>query len=588
MSYLVLARKYRPQTFEEVVGQSHVTTTLKNAIMSDRVAHAILFSGPRGTGKTTVARILAKTINCKANRETPSPTPCNTCRSCIEITSGSAVDVFEIDGASNNNVDQIRDLRDNVRYMPAHSPFKIYIIDEVHMLSIAAFNALLKTLEEPPAHVKFFFATTEPHKIPITILSRCQRHDMRRVDLDKISEHLAKLSTLEGVSVDEQSLALIAQESGGSVRDSLSLLDQVIASSIGDVSHDQVLGILGTVDRKHLFDLTTALLERDIPTMLALIDEIYSRGHDLKKLYTRITEHIRHLLIVKMTRDSGRLVDATSHELEAMKHQAASVSQVYLTRIMDLLFNEEATIRFASQPRYALEMALIKIMQTEPALPIDTLIEKLDKLRDGLPDSGPVPPTSAPPPGGSFSGPGPGSPMRMAEVNESRSGFSPQAQGAPREIPPGPHAEPQASPRPLPEQPANRAPVALYNPSAPLEQTWHTFITWFSTANPSLAPSLSQSALLSVSDQDIQIEIGGSNFNIQRITHDKNKTIITQACREFFRHQGKVTLVPNYDGVNANKKKQEEHQKLKQETLNHPVVSEAIKVFEGTVDITIL
>lgn len=173
MSYLVLARKYRPQTFEEVVGQGHVTTTLANAVMAGRLAHAILFSGPRGTGKTTVARILAKTINCEKNRNTPSAVPCNTCRSCVEITNGSAVDVFEIDGASNNSVDQVRDLRDNVRYMPAHSPYKIYIIDEVHMLSLAAFNALLKTLEEPPAHVKFMFATTEAHKIPVTILSRC-------------------------------------------------------------------------------------------------------------------------------------------------------------------------------------------------------------------------------------------------------------------------------------------------------------------------------------------------------------------------------------------------------------------------------
>ena len=209
MSYLVLARKYRPQTFEEVIGQDHITRTLANAISSDRVAHAILFSGPRGTGKTTVARILAKTMNCKKG---PAPIPCNECRSCKEITSGRAVDVYEIDGASNNSVDQIRELRENVRYMPAHSLYKIYIIDEVHMLSKSAFNALLKTLEEPPSHVMFIFATTEPNKIPITILSRCQRHDFRRISLESISKHMSLLCSKEGKDIKNESLELIARE----------------------------------------------------------------------------------------------------------------------------------------------------------------------------------------------------------------------------------------------------------------------------------------------------------------------------------------------------------------------------------------
>ncbi|MBL0713757.1 MAG: DNA polymerase III subunit gamma/tau [Desulfosarcina sp.] len=225
MGYLVLARKYRPQSFEEVVGQVHVTQTLANAIRHQRVAHAILFSGPRGTGKTSVARILAKAMNCMQGA---TPSPCNQCRSCIEITNGSAADVFEIDGASNNSVDQVRELRENVKYMPAYSPHKIYIIDEVHMLSTAAFNALLKTLEEPPPHVIFLFATTEAHKIPITILSRCQRYDFRRVDFDKLVGHMARLCQKEDIVLPEESLATIAREAGGSIRDALSLLDQVM------------------------------------------------------------------------------------------------------------------------------------------------------------------------------------------------------------------------------------------------------------------------------------------------------------------------------------------------------------------------
>ncbi|WP_054701283.1 DNA polymerase III subunit gamma/tau [Desulfosarcina cetonica] len=228
MGYLVLARKYRPQTFDAVVGQQHVTQTLKNAIKAGRVAHAILFSGPRGTGKTTVARILAKAMNCETG---PTETPCNHCRSCMDITAGRGVDVFEIDGASNNSVEQVRELRDNSRYMPAHSRFKIYIIDEVHMLSIAAFNALLKTLEEPPAHVMFLFATTEAHKIPITILSRCQRHDLKRIDLAAVVGHMESLCRQESVAISTNNLWRIARESGGSMRDALSLLDQILPAA---------------------------------------------------------------------------------------------------------------------------------------------------------------------------------------------------------------------------------------------------------------------------------------------------------------------------------------------------------------------
>ncbi|MBU4053265.1 MAG: DNA polymerase III subunit gamma/tau, partial [Proteobacteria bacterium] len=245
MSYLVLARKYRPQSFEDVVGQEHVTRTLTNAISMGRVHHAVLFSGPRGTGKTTVARILAKALNCEQG---PTKTPCNVCSSCVEITSGSGVDVFEIDGASNNSVDQVRELRDNSKYMPAHSRYKIYIIDEVHMLSIAAFNALLKILEEPPAHVLFFFATTEPQKIPLTILSRCQRHDFKRIDAKDTMAQLKKLCEMEGFHIDVESLAIIAREAGGGMRDALSLLDQLMASAEGDLTHERLMDILGVVD----------------------------------------------------------------------------------------------------------------------------------------------------------------------------------------------------------------------------------------------------------------------------------------------------------------------------------------------------
>ncbi len=326
MSYLVLARKYRPQTFDEIVMQDHITRTLTNAIVSNRVAHAILFSGPRGTGKTTVARILAKAMNCK---EGPIPAPCNVCRSCIEITTGNAVDVFEIDGASNNSVDQVRELRENVKYMPAHSLYKIYVIDEVHMLSLAAFNALLKTLEEPPSHVMFIFATTELRKIPVTILSRCQHHDFRRIDVESISKHLETICSKENVDIAVESLRLIAHEADGSMRDALSLLDQVMTCSDGAVSHDQVLELLGVLDRKIIFDLSAAIFSKDTSGLLDMVEEIYASGHDMKKLYRDFIEHFRNLLVVKMGDKIDRLVNLSADEVRSMVEQVKDVSEIF-------------------------------------------------------------------------------------------------------------------------------------------------------------------------------------------------------------------------------------------------------------------
>ncbi|MCU0615042.1 MAG: DNA polymerase III subunit gamma/tau, partial [Desulfobacterales bacterium] len=306
MAYLVLARKYRPQTFEDVVKQDHVTLTLKNAIASNRMAHAVLFSGPRGTGKTTVARILAKAMNCDKG---PTPVPCNMCKSCHDITSSGAVDVYEIDGASNNGVEQVRELRDNIKYMPAHSRYKIYIIDEVHMLSTAAFNALLKTLEEPPAHVLFIFATTEPHKIPLTILSRCRRHDFRRISIDAITDHLETICKKENFDIEKESLDLMAREAGGCMRDALSLLDQVMTCSQGGVARDQILNVMGVIDRKLIFDMTDGILAANVPDILMVMDEIYDRGQDMKKLYSDLLEHFRNLLVVKLAKNIDKLVD---------------------------------------------------------------------------------------------------------------------------------------------------------------------------------------------------------------------------------------------------------------------------------------
>ncbi|MDM8515225.1 DNA polymerase III subunit gamma/tau [Desulfobacterales bacterium HSG16] len=381
MSYLVLARKYRPQTFEDVVAQTHVTHTLKNAIEADRVAHAILFSGPRGTGKTTVARIMAKAMNCEQG---PASEPCNQCQSCKEITSGSAVDVFEIDGASNNGVDNIRELRDNIRYMPAHSRYKIYIIDEVHMLSTAAFNALLKTLEEPPPHIMFFFATTESNKIPVTILSRCQRHDLKRLESASIINHMASLCLAEGKKVDHEGLEIVAKESGGCMRDALSLLDQVLTCADGEITSKQIIDILGVIDSQILFDISDAILKQDLAKILEILDTVYERGHSVKELYSSLLGHFRNLLMVRITDNAAKLMDLPAREIQSMKAQANQVSDIYLGRMLDILFKEEASVLFSAHSQIALEMAFIRMFQTRPGLPIDTLIEKLDHLAGNI------------------------------------------------------------------------------------------------------------------------------------------------------------------------------------------------------------
>lgn len=559
MSYLVLARKYRPQTFEQVVEQAHITRTLTNAISTGRVAHAILFSGPRGTGKTTVARILAKAMNCK---EGPTPEPCNVCRSCAEITAGHAVDVFEIDGASNNSVDQIRELRENIKYMPAHSAFKIYIIDEVHMLSTAAFNALLKTLEEPPSHVMFMFATTEPHKIPITILSRCQRHDFRRISLASISNHMAWICAQEGFESSEQSLGLIAREAGGSLRDALSLLDQIMTSTQGKMTHEQVLDILGVIDRKMIYDLATAILAADIPAVLDLLDDIYDRGHDMKKLYADLLEHFRNLLVASIGQKVDKLVDLPAGEIEQLMQQAGQVSHGALNQIFDLLFREELNVRLSPQPKLALEMALIRLLHVKPALPIDVLIDKLDDLRQRILPSSQRPEIA-------------GRPAMESNPDEDLSGHS-------RMLPSSGESK---------KEPMRTDAAAVPPPSGPAEtpvEIWRHILELIARHSPSLAANLSKCQIKAIADQTIEIEVPGNGFTLNMIQREKNMAVLTKICEDILGGRHEIQFSTN-STLEDNTRKKKTANRLKQKAISHPLVADAVEIFNGKlIDVKIL
>ena len=377
MEYLVLARKWRPQIFEDVVGQDHVVKTLRNAVTLDRVAHAYIFSGPRGTGKTSVARLLAKSLNCEKG---PTDKPCNQCVNCREITGCVSLDVREIDGASNRGIDEIRELRENIKFSPASSRYKIYIIDEVHMLSTAAFNALLKTLEEPPAHVVFVFATTEIHKVPATILSRCQHFDFKRISVRQIADNLGHIAKEEGINISNAGLSWIAREGEGSLRDAQGIFDQVISYAGTDIKDADVEELLDLADRRLIFELSGAVLERDAGACLKIIDEAYYSGVDIKHFYQMFLGHFMNLLTMKITDGNGVLGDIPDHEIVDLKKLAQGTSKDTMQRILDILMAEEDDIRRSMEPRVNLEYAVVRMAYLEPLIPVDEIISRMESL----------------------------------------------------------------------------------------------------------------------------------------------------------------------------------------------------------------
>jgi DNA polymerase-3 subunit gamma/tau len=569
MSYLVLARKYRPQTFEEVVGQKPITQALQNAIETQRVAHAYLFAGPRGVGKTSVARILAKALNCAKG---PTGYPCNQCPACLEIRDGNSMDVMEIDGASNRGIDEIRQLRENVKYLPAQNPYKVYIIDEVHMLTEPAFNALLKTLEEPPAHVIFILATTEPHKIPLTILSRCQRYNFKRIPLESMVGHLQKIAQAEKVEISEGSLYLIARQAQGSLRDAQSLLDQVLSFSGTKVSDPEVMEVLGVVDRKILLEAMKSLVEADRARLLAIVEQVHAFGYDLKEFCEELIRLSRDLLALKVSSDDPAarspvdLPEEETRELRAYGEKLSFEEIHFIFRSLSDAYDEIARSNF---PRIVLEMTLARIARKRPILSIEEVLARLQSMEERLLRE----------------------PLPMAQKIETEE--FPAAAPIPMEEDQGAASAPTPAEPPISTVEEPSIPTAGPKPERVNEEEWKEFLNFVKKKKPPLASLLGHGRPLAFHSDRLEIGYPKESFYLERMQEKDNLELLERLGREFFQRPVKVRISgiepdssSSLDGGpnrEEGKMGRNNHRDAQEEALNHPLVQEAINIFGGRV-----
>ena len=577
MSYLVLARKWRPQNFDEVVGQQSVVRTLKNALARNRVAHAMLFSGVRGVGKTTLARIMAKALNCGG--ETSSP-PCNECESCREITNGVALDLHEIDGASNRGIQEIRELKENIRFMPTKGSYKIIIIDEVHMLTAEAFNALLKTLEEPPAHVIFMFATTELHKVPVTILSRCQRYELKRVPFVELFDFFKKIAARENVSISDEALEMIVREAEGSVRDGLSLLDQIFSfagESLTDVDVRQVLGI---VDRQVFENLAAALLDADLAEALAILDQSYGSGVDLKRFVHDLVNYFRSLMICRTTRQPERILDVSDRELENLKKIAAVHHEQKLYSYLNILLDGVRELRYSTHPRLSLEMVFVKAVEGGSVLPIGQLIEKVDELirnAGPLESAVPVQPIQQPQP--------PEPVQKSAEQAAAVGTREEDAQFRSEPAAPSIASDKKKGPAPKVAEPDDSLSdaEALDAPTKDVRRDWDDFVLYVKERKAWMAHVIQLSS--SIREKNGYLVIKFDDRSDCAVLHEKeNHRALTVYAQDFFQKEFKIQVTAPGDSGDENEAGDEDDPRRERRALaNDPLVQMATEVFNGQV-----
>lgn len=576
MDYQVSARKYRPGTFDDVIGQPHVVQTLVNSINSKRIAQAYLFSGTRGVGKTTVARILAKALNCEQG---PTGTPCATCVNCQEIAQGTSVDVIEIDGASNTSVDDVREIRENVKFMPFRGKYRVYIIDEVHMLSNSAFNALLKTLEEPPPHVVFIFATTEIHKIPATILSRCQHYNFRRIARTEIIERLRHVARQDGITIEDRSLAALARASEGSMRDGLSLLDQAVAFGGKSIKHEDLEALLGAVPQELLRGMIQAIMTQDSAAALRVLAQLLDQGHDLRAFCADVVEYLRNLLVISVTSQAEwpKLIEASSEDLAQMASDKGAMTPEQLQQVFALFTQAEDGLRFSAHPRFVLETAAVKatrLLQQEMP-PVSQPVRATPPARpqqSSVPSAGKAASQERVPPA-------PPSPASKPQQPVSGSTPKPVGDIGARTV------------KPPPSEPTNSlsaGPAAPPRVQQPVVLKWDQFQEEVGHTFPNIAPFLEMGRLVTIEGSVVTVGFA-KQASVARSMLEKpdNVEALTTLCERLSGQPVRLRIVelteadppgPTMAEVRAIKE-QEQKVVLLERAKAHPVVKQALEIF---------
>ena len=609
MDYQVSARKYRPGTFDDVIGQSHVVQTLMNSIATKRIAHAFLFSGTRGVGKTTVARILAKALNCEQG---PTGTPCNTCANCQEITQGTSVDVVEIDGASNTSVDDVREIRENVKFTPFRGQYRVYIIDEVHMLSNSAFNALLKTLEEPPSHVVFIFATTEIHKIPATILSRCQHYNFRRISKAEIVQRLRHVADQDGLTIEDRSLMALARASEGSMRDGLSLLDQIIAFGGNTIRHEDLEALLGAVPQERVRAMVEAVIQQDSAKALQVIAALLDQGHDVRAYCADLVEYVRNMLVAAVVPSGPELrslIEATEEDLTQLARDAERFTVEQLQELFRMYAAAEDSLRVSAHPRFALETAAVRatrllrtaevqpassrlaVQPEKPAADRRVVTQTPAQTQDkATPSPAPVVKTTG---------------VKVSQDNVAKTsaagGGTPKAPSVapPREVAAPPARTPAVAPSAPVVPPASAAPVqqepkatsAAEASAAAVEVNWEQFQEAVSTNHPNIAPFLEMGRLVKIEGGLITLGFAKQATTARSMLEKEDNLQAMAALGESLYGCAvriRIVEVAEQDPGTAPTmkqirvaKEQEQRLILTQQAKAHPLVKQALEMFGG-------